>query len=525
MIYFLFWAVAALNSLLSARVAFLYFQLESYQLGGYFRTLNRNWARAFLPGALVTLFGCVVISALVGVSAEDWAFAAGIALALAFAVGAYLLQRRVKAKKPLVATARVKRLVCAMAIVSLLAAAGSIYGLKNLALPLLLPVFAPFLLALSAALALPLEKLINRLYLRDAMKRLDAMPGLIKIGITGSYGKTSTKFMLEAILSQKYRVLATPGSFNTSMGVTRTVRERLLPEHQVFIAEMGARHSGDIALLCKLVRPRYGILTSVGPQHLETFRTQENILREKFALAKSIPEGGAMVFGADGGLNDTLFEKAACEKHLAGARAEGLGVTAKDIVVGPFGSRFTLVAGDQETACETRLLGLHNITNLLVAATMARVIGLSMAEIARGIASVKPVEHRLELLSGTGGVTVIDDAFNANPVGANAALDTLRGFTGGRRIVVTPGFVELGAKEEEFNRAFGEHMASCVDIAILVGKRHTAPIAAGLREKGFDETQLHTVGSLSEATALLSAMLRPGDVILYENDLPDNYQE
>lgn len=525
MIRFTFMVVVAFAALLSARVAMQYFQLESYQLGGYFRTMRRNWLRAYLPGAAVTAFGCVAISAMVSISPEDWAFLLGAALFLAAAVLAYFLQRKVPAKKPLVFTARVKRLCGALILVSAIVAAICIYGLKSLSLPLLLPLASPLLLVLASIVALPLEKFINHLYMRDAMRRLDNMPELIKIGITGSYGKTSTKFMLETILREKYRVLVTPASFNTSMGVTRTVRERLLPEHQVFVAEMGSRHMGDIPLLCWLVRPTYGILASVGPQHLETFKSQENICREKFSLAESIPAHGAMVFGADGGLNDALYEKATGNKHLAGSSAKGLGCLAKDIEVGPWGSRFTLVAGEHEYPCQTRLLGEHNISNVMVAATLARVLGMEMEQIVRGIAKVQPVEHRLQLLETGGDITVIDDAFNANPVGANAALDTLSGFTTGRRVVITPGFVELGAEEERYNREFGEHMVGRVDMAVLVGRRHTEPIAKGLRDKGFSEENLHIVGSLDEATKLLAPLLRPGDVLLYENDLPDNYQE
>ena len=524
MIRFVFLALTALSAALCSRVALQYYQLESYQFGGYFRTLRRNWLRAFLPGLLTAIFGCVAVALLTRVSFEDWTLALGVALMGVFGVAGYEVQRRLPAKKPLVITPRVKRLVAAMALTSLGIGALVIFAGRILSASLLLPAISPLLLALAALLVLPVEKLIQRLYLRDAMKRLDAMPELIKIGITGSYGKTSAKFMLETILSEKYRVLVTPGSFNTSMGVTRIIRERLAPEHQVFIAEMGARHMGDIRLLCKLVRPRYGILTSVGPQHLETFYTQENICKEKFELARAIPADGAMVFAADGGLNEGLYEKCRAPKHLSGKRAQGMGLMARDVEVGPWGSRFILTDGRQEVPCETKLLGSHNIDNLLMACTLARTLGMDLAAIARGVGRTRPVEHRLQLLETGNGITVIDDAFNANPVGANAALDTLRGFTG-RRFIVTPGFVELGSEEAKYNRAFGEHMAECVDVAVLVGRRHTAPIAEGLRGKGFAEENLHIVGSLDEATALLGGLLRVGDTVLYENDLPDNYQE
>lgn len=513
---FLFAAAAAFATMLCSRLSMQYYQLESYQFGGYYRTHKRNFLRAFAPG---------FCAAGAGVAASFLGFWAAYAAQLAVALAAYLLQRRVKAKKPLVITARVKRLIGFLAAVCLALSCALMFGTRALALPLLLPALAPVWLALAALLALPLEKLIQRLYMRDARKRLKARPDLIRIGITGSYGKTSTKFMLAAILSEKYRVLATPGSFNTSMGVTRIIRERLMPDHQVFIAEMGARHMGDIRLLCKLVRPRYGLLTSVGPQHLETFRSQENICREKFELARAIPKDGAMVFAADGGLCEALYHKCEAPKHLSGERHEGLGLYAKNIEVGPWGSSFLLCDGETETPCRTRILGAHNISNLLLACTMARALGMDMQTIARGASKAQPVEHRLQLLASPGGATVIDDAFNANPVGADAALDVLRSFSGGRKIIVTPGFVEMGAREAECNRTFGEHIADAADIVLLVGRRHTAPIAEGLRAKGFAEENLHIVASLDESTRLLGGILRAGDVVLYENDLPDNYQE
>ncbi|MCL1796536.1 MAG: response regulator, partial [Clostridia bacterium] len=212
MIRLAFLLAPAVYTLLSSYAAAKYFQLESYQFGGYFRTLRRNWPRAFLPGVLVATAGCAIIPTLVSRSPSDTMFGLGIALTALFSAGVYIWQRRVRMKKPFVMTARVKRLAVSLCIVTLLLSTLSIYALRLLALPLLFPILSPFLLALAAAVSLPLEKLINRFYLRDAMKRLDAAPGLITIGITGSYGKTSTKFMLETILSEKYTVATVPSA-------------------------------------------------------------------------------------------------------------------------------------------------------------------------------------------------------------------------------------------------------------------------------------------------------------------------
>ena len=156
----------------------------------------------------------------------------------------------------------------------------------------LLPLLLPLWVALGGLLAWPIEKLVSEMYFRDAQKKLAARPDIIKIGITGSYGKTSVKFILGTILQEKYQTLITPSSFNTPMGVTKIIRERLTPATQVFVAEMGARHVGDIKELCRLVHPRYGVLTSVGPQHLDTFHTLERIKNTKYELMDAVPADG-----------------------------------------------------------------------------------------------------------------------------------------------------------------------------------------------------------------------------------------
>ena len=178
---------------------------------------------------------------------------------------------------------------------------------------------------------------------------------------------------------------------------------------------------------------------------------------------------------------------------------------------------------NESILCQTRLLGEHNIQNIILAATVGLHLGMSLRQVARGISKIAPVEHRLQLIPSTG-VTIIDDAFNSNPMGAKAALKVLKEFDG-RRIIITPGMVELGAGEEAFNHDFGVMMADCVDVAILVGKKHTAPIAKGLTEAGFNAANLHVVSTLDEASAILRQIGRPGDVALFENDLPDNYSE
>ena len=527
----------ALAMTLAARVLLHFFQLESYQFQGYFRTVRRQWRKALQPGAvlaavfLLAMAGCTML-----IPGRGWISVLGIALLTAAA--GWLMHRwaaQTPQKKKFALTARMKRLYAALFTVSLLLALVSwavsvrlqLDGILDWIIPmlvLLLPMLLlPFAVALAALFALPIEKLIFHLYFRDAEKKLLANDRLIRIGITGSYGKTSTKFILAEILSQKYNVLATPASFNTPMGVTRIIRERLTPSHQVFIGEMGARHVGEIKELCRLVHPAIGILTAVGPQHLDTFKTLERIEKTKYELIDALPQDGLAVFMNDGDIVERLYEKTDKPKLLA-AR-EGADAWAENVRVSPEGCRFTLRFRDGEAIeCDTMLLGEHNVKNILAASLVARHLGLTPAQIARGIRSLKPVEHRLQLIRTPSGIGVIDDAFNTNPRSSQEALKVLASFPG-KRVIVTPGMVELGEKEAEYNRDFGRAMAGCVDAAVLVGKKHTRPIRDGLLEKSFPENQIYTVGSLDEAIAVVNGLVAPGDTVMYENDLPDHYSE
>ena len=499
-------AIAATAAgVLLARRLLHYFQLESYQFYGYGKTCLRRY-KALLPGILLPLLWGVVLAI------TNRPIAAIVILLTGFLLARQ--QKTIKEKKPFVVTARMKRLYVILTLVLFL------FALLH---PVMLALL-PLLVALAALIALPIEKAINRMYMRDAQKKLFDNKGLIRIGITGSYGKTSVKVILYTILSQKYNVLSTPASFNTPMGLTRVIRERLEPAHQVFLAEMGARHRKDIKELTDFIQPTIGVLTSVGPQHLDTFKTLDNIIQTKYDLVRALPEDGFAVFNGNNEICADLYEKTQQKpKALVGRKDSD--AWAEDIALSAQGSSFTLCLKDgARIPCQTRLLGAHNISNILLACAVGRHLGLNNLQLQRGVALLQPVEHRLQLLKSAGGVTVIDDAFNSNPRGAKAALDVLSKFPG-RRIIVTPGMVELGEDEDKYNREFGREMASAADVCVLIGKKHTQPIRDGLIEAGYPQEDIHVFPALSDATQWLSGYMRSGDFILYENDLPDHYSE
>ena len=506
-------------------------QLESYQLPGYKRYLNRTmdsmFRRLVLVGVVFTLLGFVMTFILQpfteGIPGQRKDIATIVTLILFVIVSGILayLDFRAPAKKPLVMTKRATRLYAALCLIVLLSCAVvSFIGLP----PYIIYAAVAHLVYAAEYAEEPLEKRINMGYFRAARQKLDERSDLVKIGITGSYGKTSTKFALRDILSVKFNVLATPSSFNTPMGVSSIINDKLKPEHQVFIAEMGARHVGDIKEMCELVHPKYSVLTSIGEQHLETFGSITNIVNTKNEIMEALPEDGVGFFASDGEYCDRLFAKCEREKYrVSYDPIRKPHMLIGEVQVDTEGSRFTLTCADGTyTRCRTKLLGKHNIQNIALAASVARRLGLTMEEIARGIRKIEPVEHRLQLIPGQ--ITVIDDAFNSNPSGSAEALNVLSGFPG-RRFIVTPGMVEQGEREDSLNFAFGTQMPGKVDVAILVGPKHTRPIYEGMVEAGFDEDRIYVADDLSEATKTLRDLGRPGDVVLFENDLPDNYSE
>jgi UDP-N-acetylmuramoyl-tripeptide--D-alanyl-D-alanine ligase len=448
-----------------------------------------------------------------------------------------LTRLRMAEKKPLIFTARARRILfLALLLLTGVAVSGERaiaifmhpYQVPlTLAWGILIFLVAPVVVPAANWLLRPVQRAINGRFLRAAAARLAEVKPIV-IGITGSYGKTSTKHFLQAILSQRYRTLMTPGSYNTYMGVCRVINEQLTADHEVFVVEMAAYGRGEIREIADLVRPRIGILTAIGPQHLEWFGTIENVEATKYELIESLIPGGAAVFNADDPRCRALADRTTHVKVLRfGISASApLRVRAEEITHGRQGLSFVLVDDSgARAAVTTRLLGRHNVLNILAAAAAALELGLSLDEVAAGAARLAAPEHRLQLLNGAGGVTVIDDAYNSNPEGAAQALDVLRQFTTGQRVLVTPGLVELGPLQEEANKTFGRQAAAVCDHVILVGPAQTRPIRAGLDEAGFAAGRITPVNTLQEAAGVLQRILQPGDVVLFENDLPDQYAE
>lgn len=442
--------------------------------------------------------------------------------------------RRDRTKKPPVWTARMKRLVggtmllqvllAAMGAWKALAASGTSIWAWWFAGLWAADLLAPWLVALSSRLLGPVEASIQEGFKRQARARLAERPDLTCIAITGSYGKTSVKFAIRDVLSQRFPVLATPGSFNTPMGICKVINTQLNDDHRMMVLEMGIRNPGDIAELVDIARPDVAVITSIGVAHLESMGSIEAIAKEKLSLIDALPEDGIAVVNGDD------------ERVIEGARQKGRNLFvvstepgrsdcwADAVTYGPEGARFDVVlASGERASVETPLLGRHNILNLLLAIGVGLVSGLRLGQAVRGAARAKPVPHRLALRQENG-LTIIDDAFNANPVGARNAVEVL-GAMQGRRVIVTPGMIELGEQEAELNRMFGSQIAASADDVLLVGPDRTLPIREGLLSAGFQEDRIHPVYTLFEAREWIAAHCEQGDTVLFENDLPDQFTE
>lgn len=446
------------------------------------------------------------------------------AFVLFFALFAYA-DRKYALKVKTVRTHRFIRLFVVYCIVLLAIVFGLTVGLNALALLFdrtlvsacryvpfcLLPVALPVVAAIANFLDKLYELPRNASFVRRAEKKL-ALSSLIKIGITGSYGKTSVKNILASVLSERYKVLATPGSYNTPLGIARVVNGSALDDYDVFIAEMGARHVGDIETLCELVMPDYSVITGICPQHLQSFGTVENIVRAKGEILYGTQHGAVM--GRD---EHTLklYEKSPVETLLVGAE-----VRVSDVASTANGTVFRLHIEDESAVVHTKLLGKHTANNMAIAATLAYMLDFSLEEIVRGLEKVDYIPHRLQPIVG-GGVTVLDDSYNANIDGAKAAIEVLRLFPG-NKTVVTPGLVELGMLEESENEAFGASLVGLEHI-LLVGDTLVKSIALGYKNAGGDESRLEIVPTLARAQERLREILQSGDTVLFLNDLPDVY--
>ncbi len=370
--------------------------------------------------------------------------------------------------------------------------------------PLLLPVW----LILANGFTGIFENARNRRFVKRAGQVLSERE-ILRVAVVGSYGKTSVKNILKTLLGEKYTVVETPASYNTPMGIAKTVRSEEFNGKEVFIAEMGARRKGDIRELCDLVHPDYALFTGVCEQHILTFGSIENVLKEKSEVLRH----GAKIVVCGEGLRGRV-ERSDGVLFAGENNIQNLQISTEK-------TTFTLLVGGEKLAVETPLLGRSAAENIAMAATLAYEMGLTAAELSAGIAKLQPTPHRLARMEN-GGVVILDDGYNGNIKGAAVALEVLQSATG-RRCVVTPGLVEGGILEEALNERLGELIAqSGVEKVILVGETLVGAVKTGYMRSG-DEERLTVVKTLQAAQEALAEWVQSGDTVLFLNDLPDIY--
>jgi UDP-N-acetylmuramoyl-tripeptide--D-alanyl-D-alanine ligase len=510
-------------------------QLEEYFTLQYWRWLAENWRRYLTPllaglGFAISLFATIAV--LISSSDADWA----IVLAWG-AAGALLWSKRpvARAKKPLVMTPRATRLLvtglvlCADVVV-IPAAAGLLFGTRE---AVAVGMFAAFvacvgaghLLAVANLILYPSEAASRRRFEMVASRRLrERRPRII--AITGSAGKTTTKELVAHLLSGRFRVLKTPSSFNTPMGIARTVNDSFR-DQEIFVVEMGAYTKGEIARLCQLVGGTdVSVITTVNAQHLERFGSLEKTAAAKWEIVEGLRPGGVAVLNFDvPALRDRATTLQERDVISFGVESLDADLRADNVVETPDGLEFDVTHDGETVALRSPLLARHNVGNILAAMAVGLVCGLDLGYIAAAVRQFRAPEHRLQPQHLPNGVVQIDDAYNANPEGIVGALEVLGAYAPKQRIVVTPGLIEMGSEKATYHAAIGRAAAQTVDVAVLVGPRQTADIKEAMLASDFPPGQIHVTKSFDEARELVESLATHDTAILYANDLPDQFDE
>ena len=442
------------------------------------------------------------------------------------------IRKKEHAKLPLKYTARIKRLMATNTLLHLIPIVIMLitFNKENLSIYYLILgimlILNHFITLLINFLNRPLEKMVGNHFRNKALNKLHGMTNMDVIGITGSYGKTSTKNVVHDILNIKYNVFKTPANYNTPFGLMITINEHLDKYNDYFIAEMGACKQGEIKELCDLVSPKYGIITRIGLAHLETFGSEEIIQHTKFELIESLPSDGIGILNGDDEKQLSYNIKNNCKILWIGIDNKNVDVYAKDLELTYKGTKFKVKFknDDKLYEFETKLLGRNNIYNILGGIALGKELGISITDLQKAVKRVEPVEHRLSMTKYYD-INLIDDAYNSNPMGCKMALEVLS-MMPGKHMVVTPGMIEVGEKEYEVNKEFGRQIAeSKTDEVILIGTEKTKPIYEGLIERNYPKDKIHVLNDVMDAFPLMMKLKENETYVLLENDLPDSFNE
>lgn len=384
----------------------------------------------------------------------------------------------------------------------------------------------PFLILAANKILAPFEARVKEGFRAEAVEKFNQLNPTV-IAITGSFGKTSTKHILSHIMQSAAPTLATPGSVNTEMGITRIIREQLTAEHQYFIVEMGAYGPGSIARLCRLTPPDVSLITAVGAAHYERFKTLETVARAKFEIAEAVfKKGGKAIVSTDGIPTDLLAERTTAVPGTYTKVGHDGDIVMKGYSVTPEGLAVTVEDGDEGHILRSPLFGTHQAGNIAVAAATARAVGMPWSAIKGALATTPQIRFRLEVSNTPGSPAIINDAYNSNPIGFAGALECLDVLVkeGGRRILVTPGMVELGDLHSSEHERLGALSANHCDIVCIVTPERIPSFQKGLEGANSGNVTVMTFARQADAEDWVKKNWKPEDAVLFENNLPDLYE-
>ena len=532
--YFAMLFIATISAILLTFVCYRLFQilqLSGYKSKGYFswfkETKGAYFSRllmlTFLSTAAVLITN-VLLNQFFTVKAFEYVSVLFIILFDSFFI--FILFSK-KQKTPLKYTKRMTRLIITNFIVTfLIVFTLEIVGFAfipylSFGLLCITPTLLSIIVIVSHIINLPIEKIISNYYLKKSVQKISSFKKLKVIGITGSFGKTTLKNILLKILSEKYKVCATPENYNTPHGLSKTILNNLTEEDEVFIAEMGARYKGDIDKLCKMVSPTLGIITGVGNQHLMTFGSVENIIKTKAELADYVTNNNGELFVNIDSKNAKTLADGYKNAYLISILGQN-DLKFDNIETNINGSTFDISYNGDTEKVYTSLVGEHNISNLYLACCVSIKLGLTIQDIKNGIEKLTPIPHRLEVIKSNSPYVIIDDSYNCSVEGSFASLKFLSKFDG-QKIVITPGIVELGKEQYEANFELGKNLAKVCSYVIINSQTNYKAICDGLDFEKFESSKIIFTTNLSDAVEKLNTIANKGDVVLFENDLPDNY--
>ena len=392
---------------------------------------------------------------------------------------------------------------------------------------LIFDIFTPKITSLIVLSFQPLVVLFGNQVLKKAKGKREKFKNLLVIGITGSYGKTSTKEFLSQILSKKFKILKTKQHVNAEIGIAKTILDGLEKSHEIFIAEIGAYNKGKIKQVCDIIKPKIGILTGINEQHMATFGSQKNIVKAKFELIESLPKDGKAFFNGNNKFCQKLYKKTELKKKIVFSGQSRIfkikinsDLWAKHIKAGKEDVSFKVFSKDKSSAeFKVKLLGAQNVENILLATAVAKELGMSLKEIAKACQGIKSEQGGMEIKKGKSGLNIINSSYSANPEGVISHLDYLETWQNKKikKIIVIPCLIELGKESKEVHKRIGERIGDVCDLAIITTKDRFKEIKEGAKMKEGNLLFLEKPGKIIEKIKEFS---KKGDVVLLEGRVP-----